>query len=779
MATAARRRHAGGGGAAAAEWASVSTTGAWRVEPIGKHQLMRRTGLPARDLRALDPALTSYPSSVVGRDRAVVVNLERVRAVITASEVLVPGPRDPAAVPLVSELRARLAATSAAAASPAPPQAGAGKDGGGVSPPGGGGGKVLPFEFRALEVCLQYACKSLEHEASMLEKEAYPALDALTSKVSTLNLEHVRQIKSRLVAISGGVHKVRDELEHLLDDDADMAAMHLSEKAAFQAAGGDHSSRFGDDVAEEPAVGDDGARDGYDGESDEQEDEGSIVFMPKIDELENLLEAYFVQIDGTLSKLSTLREYVEDTEDYINIMLDDKQNQLLQMGVVLSTATLMITGAIVVTAVFGMNIRFALYDNPDTNIFWEANGGMVGGATALFVVAMLYLWNKGILRHAGAGAASAEWAAVSTTGAWRVEPIGKHQLMRRTGLRARDLRVLDPAPSPYPSSVVGRDRAVVVNLERVRAVITASEVLVPGPRDPAVAPLVSELRARLSAASPAPPQDEAGKDGGGVSPPGGGGGKVLPFEFRALEVCLEHACKSLEHEASMLEKEAYPALDALTSTVSTLNLERVRQIKSRLVAISGGVHKVRDELEHLLDDDADMAAMHLSEKAAFLAAGDHYSRFGDVAEEAVGDDGERDGYDDESDEQEDQGSIVFLPKIDELEKLLEAYFVQIDGTLNKLSTLREYVEDTEDYINTTLDDKQNQLLQMGVVLSTATLTITAAIVVTGVLAMNIHFALYKTTNTNIFWEATGGTVGGAATLFIVAMLYFRKKGIFR
>ena len=164
MATAARRRHAGGGGAAAAEWASVSTTGAWRVEPIGKHQLMRRTGLRARDLRALDPALSSYPSSLTGRDRAVVVNLERVRAVITASEVLVPGPRDPAAAPLVSELRARLAAS--AAASPAPPQsgAGAGKDGGGVSPPGGGGGKVLPFEFRALEVCLEHACKSLEHE---------------------------------------------------------------------------------------------------------------------------------------------------------------------------------------------------------------------------------------------------------------------------------------------------------------------------------------------------------------------------------------------------------------------------------------------------------------------------------------------------------------------------------------------------------------------------------------------------------------------------------------
>ena len=41
-----------------------------------------------------------------------------------------------------------------------------------------------------------------------LEQEAYPALDELTSKISTLNLERVRQIKSRLVAISGRVQKV-------------------------------------------------------------------------------------------------------------------------------------------------------------------------------------------------------------------------------------------------------------------------------------------------------------------------------------------------------------------------------------------------------------------------------------------------------------------------------------------------------------------------------------------------------------------------------------------
>ncbi|CAL5013851.1 unnamed protein product [Urochloa decumbens] len=230
----------------------------------------------------------------------------------------------------------------------------------------------------------------------MLEKEAYPALDALTSKVSTLNLEHVRKIKSRLVSISGGVHKVRDELEHLLDDDADMADMHLSEKLVYQASAG-QSSRF--DVGKGPGEFDEEREDDeIEREEEDDDDDRSTAFTPKIDELENLLEAYFVQIDGTLNKLSTVREYVEDTEDYINIMLDDKQNQLLQMGVVLSTATLMITCAIVVTGVFGINIHIALFRITDTNVFWEATGGMIAGAAALFATAMLYYRKNGILR---------------------------------------------------------------------------------------------------------------------------------------------------------------------------------------------------------------------------------------------------------------------------------------------------------------------------------------------------------------------------------------------
>ena len=45
-------------------------------------------------------------------------------------------------------------------------------------------------------------------KAAELVIEAYPLLDELTSKISTLNLERVRRLKSRLVALTRRVQKV-------------------------------------------------------------------------------------------------------------------------------------------------------------------------------------------------------------------------------------------------------------------------------------------------------------------------------------------------------------------------------------------------------------------------------------------------------------------------------------------------------------------------------------------------------------------------------------------
>ncbi|GFQ03042.1 magnesium transporter mrs2-3, partial [Phtheirospermum japonicum] len=258
----------------------------------------------------------------------------------------------------------------------------------------------LPFEFVALEACLEAACSSLDNEARTLEQEAYPALDKLTSKISTLNLERVRQIKSRLVAITGRVQKVRDEFEHLLDDDGDMAEMYLTEKfEQQQLVSFDYVRAHGEitlenTICESNVVGKQSHRTHTSARSASAE-------HLDVEELEMILEAYFVQIDGTLNKLSNLREYVDDTEDYINIMLDDKQNHLLQTGVMLTTATVVVSAFVALTGVFGMNISIELFDDKKAGMpqfLWTVVGG-TAGCLFLYIAAIAWCKHKRLLEY--------------------------------------------------------------------------------------------------------------------------------------------------------------------------------------------------------------------------------------------------------------------------------------------------------------------------------------------------------------------------------------------
>ncbi|XP_038995341.1 magnesium transporter MRS2-1-like [Hibiscus syriacus] len=354
-------------------WIRVDTSGSSQIIEVDKFTMMRRCDLPARDLRLLDP-LFVYPSTILGREKAIVVNLEQIRCIITADEVLLLNSLDSYVLQYVVELQRRLTSGVGEVWQSKGPELSRRRSSRGFDNAyGSTSPDYLPFEFRALEVALEAACTFLDSQAAELEIEAYPLLDELTSKISTLNLERVRRLKSRLVALTRRVQKVRDEIEQLMDDDGDMAEMYLTEKKSRM-----ESSFNGDQMRSNDGLSSSAPVSPVSSASEFRRLERSLSIArsrhgsmrssestkENIEELEMLLEAYFVLIDSTLNKLTSLKEYIDDTEDFINIQLDNVRNQLIQFELLLTTATFVVAIFGVVAGIFGMNFLIPMFDEP-------------------------------------------------------------------------------------------------------------------------------------------------------------------------------------------------------------------------------------------------------------------------------------------------------------------------------------------------------------------------------------------------------------------------------
>lgn len=156
------------------------------------------------------------------------------------------------------------------------------------------------------------------------------------------------------------------------------------------------------------------------------------------------------------------------------------------------------------------------------------------------------------LKKRGQGLRS--WIRVDSFGNSQIIEVDKFTMMRRCDLPARDLRLLDPL-FVYPSTILGREKAIVVNLEQIRCIITADEVLLLNSLDSYVLQYVVELQRRLTTAGVGEVWQSEGADlsrrrgsrsfdnvFGSTSP------DYLPFEFRALEVALESACTFLDSQ---------------------------------------------------------------------------------------------------------------------------------------------------------------------------------------------------------------------------------------
>ncbi|KAK4784031.1 hypothetical protein SAY86_018399 [Trapa natans] len=239
------------GGARKWPWMRFDRAGQSELFECEKSAIVRRVSIPARDLRILGPVF-SHTSNILAREKAMVVNLEFIRAIVTAEEVLIFDPLCPEVLPFVDQLRQQLPPKSASKTTKGSyadfvdndVHISTGRHSLPLHETTEGIQCELPFEFQVLEIALKVVCTYLEFNVAELERDAYPILDDLARNVSTENLEHVRSLKSNLTRLLSRVQKVRDEIEHLLDDNEDMAQLSLK-KVESESAVGVYVGRWG------------------------------------------------------------------------------------------------------------------------------------------------------------------------------------------------------------------------------------------------------------------------------------------------------------------------------------------------------------------------------------------------------------------------------------------------------------------------------------------------------------------------------------------------------
>jgi len=440
-------------------WLVLHSSGEKQSLTLDKRQVIQTLGLdiPSRDMRLLDSNLINYDTigQLLVRDNALVFSMEHVRLIITADKVIIPleDDKNDAKDRFIMFLEHLLQEREP----PSPGTKGANtaflvmpSEGGGLPrspdvPLGTSYGSSvmrhsvrddkdeMPFELQVLEAALGEICNHLAREVDHLNAQAQPALEDLTKNADQPTLERVRRIKTTHQRLLGRVKLVREVLERLMEDDADMWRMCLSRQqarrqpppgmspptAAANTSMGRMPAAQAAAVAQEVAASM-GALVGSVGRDELERPSvpefGTPVRHPSLlalnlrryvstnenigslegDEyhelldVENLLESYFMLVDSTLQSLEGLGEYIDDTEDLINIQLDYSRNKLIRFEILLTTGTFVLAFFSAVAGMLGENLVLPETITQDLLGFVLVNGGT-------FLLCALMFWGVYII----------------------------------------------------------------------------------------------------------------------------------------------------------------------------------------------------------------------------------------------------------------------------------------------------------------------------------------------------------------------------------------------
>jgi magnesium transporter len=290
-----------------------------------KSSLCSSLGLLPRDVRRLDGTLKDQLPLILVRESALLVNIENIRAIIKhdgvilfeGMEMIQRMQQHDFLKILQNRLRTARQETVTSA----------------------------PFEFIVLETILQRVMLSLQEEYDAMQPEIEELLGALESIVHWERLKVLLVCKKRVAALHERLNNIRLCIKELLESDADMADMYLSDKHAAK-----HDRR--------PSY--------------------------AHEEMELLLESYLKMAEEISSRTQILISNMEATEDIANIALVGQRNDLVLLNLRLGMGTFAAGMGGFGASVLGMNLHSGFEHSPYA--FWIVLGSLLTIASSSFVI---------------------------------------------------------------------------------------------------------------------------------------------------------------------------------------------------------------------------------------------------------------------------------------------------------------------------------------------------------------------------------------------------------
>ncbi|KAF3691724.1 Magnesium transporter MRS2 -like protein, mitochondrial MRS2-like protein Precursor [Channa argus] len=272
----------------------------------------------------------------------------------------------------------------------------------------------------------------------------------------------------------------------------------------------------------------------------------------------------------------------------------------------------------------------------------------------------------------------------------------KTELCQELNLQARDLRF------QHSTSLTTRNNCIIIRMEPLKAIVTPNSLLVLDFRGLELDRwLILELAPQLTSQTYA-----------------------LPFEFRALEAILQHKVNTLQSQLNEVKPAILDTLESLVDpkilSADRSKLHILLQNSKSLSELETDIKVFKDSLLKILDEDEIIEELCLTKQ------------------------GEPRDFEETS---------LRIDHAEEMELLLENYYMQAEELGNKAGELKRLIDDSESVVFINLDSHRNVMMRLNLQLTMGSFSLSLFGLIGVAFGMNLTSCFEE--DPRVFWLVTG------------------------